>query len=142
LSERLFLCLLLLGGTAYAYFGWRIEVPFAYDPLGPKALPVFLGFFLAGLSFFSLFFAGKTVMTFTGRVGKLALIVLFYFFTFQFLGFMSATTLSVYCISRLRGASWMQGLLTGLIISQCFYGIFHFWLKVPLPLGRIFRVIG
>ncbi len=142
MSERLFLCILLLAGTTYAYFGWRIEVPFAYDPLGPKALPVFLGLFLAGLSLLSFFSAGKSVLTFTGRVGWLALIVLLYFLSFQFLGFMSATTLSVYCIARLRGASWMQGLLTGLIISQCFYGIFHFWLKVPLPLGRIFRVIG
>lgn len=142
MSERLFLALLATGGLVYAYFGWRIEVPFAYDPLGPKALPVFLGLFLAGLSLLSMISAGRESIALSGRVGKLALIVLCYFLAFQFLGFMPATTLAVYTIARLRGASWMQGLLTGMIVSLFFYGIFHFLLQVPLPLGRIFGVIG
>jgi hypothetical protein len=34
----------------------------------------------------------------------------------------------------------MQGLLTGLILAISFYGIFHFLLGVPLPLGSLFRL--
>ncbi|HBG17819.1 MAG TPA: hypothetical protein DDY32_00635 [Desulfobulbaceae bacterium] len=142
MNERLFLLILLTGGLVYANFGWRIEVPFAYDPLGPKMLPVFLGLFLAGLSLLSMVSAGRETFAISGRVVRLGLIVLGYFLAFQFLGFMPATTIVVYAIARLRGASWMQGLLTGMIVSLFFYGVFHFLLQVPLPLGRIFGVIG
>ena len=141
-NERLFLLLLLTGGLVYAYFGWQIDVPFASDPLGPKMLPVFLGLFLAALSLLSMVFAGRETFTFSGPVVRLALAVLFYFLAFQVLGFMPATALAVYAIARLRGASWMEGLLTGMIVSLFFYGVFHFLLQVPLPLGRIFGVRG
>lgn len=142
MSERLFVIILIVGGLVFAYLGLCIHVPFAYDPLGPKAFPVFLGFFFVFLNCLYLFSAGRTVKLLTGNVGKLALAIIFYFLTFRILGFMLSTIITVYYISRLRGSSWMQGLLTGLVLSICFYGVFHFLLHVSLPLGTVFRAIG
>jgi putative tricarboxylic transport membrane protein len=142
MSERSFSFILVVVGGLFAYFGLRIHVPFAYDPLGPKAFPIFLGIVLAVLSLGTMFSAKDTVKVFQGKVGRLALAMFFYFLTFQLLGFMLATTLAVFYVARLRGCSWMQGLLTGLVMAICFYGVFHFLLRVPLPLGHIFRVLG
>ena len=142
MNERFFLIILILCSACYAYFGLQIEVPFAYDPLGPRTFPVVLGCGLLLLCVFLFLQAGNTEFVQSGRVGKLALAVLFYLAAWQFLGFMLATSITVYSIARVLGSSWMQGLLTGLVIAISFYGIFHFLLQVPLPLGNIFRVIG
>lgn len=142
MSERIFLTFLLLFGAVYMFFGLRIEVPFSYDPLGPRAFPVLLGAGLAILCIVSWAGAGKSAVATDRRVARFALAVIFYLLTFQLLGFMPATTITVYVIARGMGSSWMQGLLAGLLISISFYGIFHFLLKVPLPLGQIFRVVG
>jgi len=137
-SERVFLVFLFTCGAVYLYFGLKIEVPFAYEPLGPRTFPVLLGCCLATLSVLALVIHPMSTMPLKGRVGKLGLAVVFYLLTFQLLGFMPATTISTYAIARLVGSSWMQGLLTGLILAIAFYGIFHFLLGVPLPLGSLF----
>lgn len=142
MSERHFLIVLLALGLVFSLFGWRLETPAAYDPLGPKAVPVGLGLVLAGLSLASLPAARGEAAILTARAGRLILVVLLYFLVFRLLGFMPATVVSVYLIARLRGANWMQGLLTGLMLALFFYGVFHFLLDVPLPLGRIFGVAG
>ena len=140
MSERVFLIFLFACGAVYLYFGLKIEVPFAYEPLGPRTFPVLLGCCLATLSVLALVIYPMSTIPLKGRVAKLALAVLFYLLTFQLLGFMLATTISTYIIARLVGSSWMQGLLTGLILAIAFYGIFHFLLGVPLPLGSLFRL--
>lgn len=142
MSERLFLVFLFTCGAVYLFFGLKIEVPFAYEPLGPRTFPVLLGCCLATLSVLALVFYPMSTMPLQGRVAKLALAVLFYLLTFQLLGFMLATTISTYIIARLVGSSWMQGLLTGLILAIVFYGVFHFLLGVPLPLGSLFHLGG
>lgn len=140
MSERFFILLLFIVGSVYLYFGLKIEAPFTYEPLGPRTFPILLGSCLLTLCPLTLFFHKMSVLQIKGSVAKLVLAVLFYLFTFQLLGFMSATTISAYAIARLVGSSWMQGLLTGLILAIFFYGIFHFLLGVPLPLGSLFRL--
>lgn len=142
MSERLFTFLLALFGLVYLWFGMQIEAPAAYDPVGPRVFPVVLGSFLVLLCLFMNFSSTMIEFQIDGRVKRLALTILFYLVTFRFLGFMLATTITVYIIARLVSCSWMEGLLTGLIVSICFYGIFHFLLGVPLPLGTIFRFGG
>jgi len=141
-SERFFLLALLAGGILFLIPGARLEVPFAYDPLGPKAFPLGLGGGLILLSLFSLPSAGSAMLVLQPRVLRLLGAVLFYLAAFHSLGFMPATALTVYLIARSVGCSWMQGLLTGMIIAITFYGIFHLLLGVPLPLGQVFRVLG
>lgn len=142
MSERFFLVFLFTCGAVYLYFGLRIEVPFTYEPLGPRTFPVLLGCCLAALSILAMIIYPMAKVVMKGGVAKLALAVLFYLLFFQLLGFMLATTISTYAIARLVGSSWMQGLLTGLLLAIAFYGIFHFLLGVPLPLGALFRLGG
>jgi putative tricarboxylic transport membrane protein len=139
-SERFFILVLFIGGAVYLYFGLKIEVPFAYEPLGPRAFPVLLGFCLLILCLVNLFVHRVSCFQLKSTVIKHGLAVLFYLTTFQLLGFMLATTITTYVIARLVGSSWMEGLLTGLVIAIFFYGVFHFLLGVPLPLGSLFHL--
>ena len=140
MSERLFLAILICCGAVFLYFGIKIEAPFAYGPVGPKAFPLLLGFAFVLLCILCLCFDGHGSLKLKGRVAKIAFILLFYLTSFRVLGFMFSTTLAVYAAARTVGSTWMQGLLTGLIISIFFYGIFHFLLQVPLPLGYLLKV--
>lgn len=142
MSERIFLTILICCGLVFLYFGTRIDAPFAYGPIGPKVFPLFLGGTFVVLCIFCVLRSGSGVLAPDGRVAWIGAILVFYLVTFRFLGFMLATTVAVYSAARTVGSTWMQGLLTGLVISICFYGIFHFFFKVPLPLGYIFEVIG
>jgi putative tricarboxylic transport membrane protein len=142
MSERIFLSILICCGAVFLYFGIKIDAPFAYGPIGPKAFPLFLGIAFVVLCALCLWRGGTGGLMLKGRVVTIAAILLFYLITFRFLGFMFSTTIGVYAAARAVGSTWMQGLLTGLIISIFFYGVFHFFLQVPLPLGYIFKVIG
>lgn len=139
MSERLFILFLFIGGAIYLFLGLKIAVPFAYEPLGPRAFPVLLGSCLLVLCLLSLFFHTWSRFQLKSSVAKHGLAVFFYLLTFEFLGFMLATTITTYIIARLVGSSWMEGLLSGLVIAITFYGIFHFLLGVPLPIGFLFR---
>lgn len=142
MSERLFTFLLAVFGGVYLWLGVQLEAPIAYDPLGPRIFPVVLGSSLVVLCFSISICYTMTEFQIGSKVKRLALTILLYLVTFKFLGFMLATTISVYLVARLVSCSWMEGLLTGLIVSICFYGIFHFLLGVPLPLGTLFRIGG
>ena len=142
MSERIFLSLLIVCGAVFLFFGIKIDAPFAYGPVGPKAFPLLLGVAFIALCALCLWRSGTNAVMLKGRVATIAAVLLFYLVAFRFFGFMLATTLAVYAAARAVGGTWMQGLLTGLILSIFFYGVFHFLLQVPLPLGYIFRVIG
>lgn len=142
MSERTFISILICCGAVFLYFGMKIDAPFAYGPVGPKVFPLLVGSAFIVLCTLCLWHGGTSDLMLKGRVARIALILLFYLFTFRFLGFMFATTMTVYAAARSVGSTWMQGLLTGLIISIFFYGVFHFFLQVPLPLGYIFKGNG
>ena len=140
MSERFFVLFLFIGGAVYLYFGLRIEVPFAYEALGPRTFPVLLGCCLLTLCILVLLLQSMSSVELKRNVVRHGLAVVFYLLTFQLLGFMLATTITSYIIARLVGCSWMEGLLTGLVIAIVFYGVFHFILGVPLPLGSLFHL--
>ena len=142
MNERLFILILFICGAVYLYFGLRIEVPFSYEPLGPRTFPVLLGSCLLALCLLTLVSHKMSTLQLKGVVARHALAVVFYLLTFRLLGFMLETTITAYAIARLVGSSWMEGLLTGLVIAIFFYGIFHFLLGVPLPLGALFQLGG
>ncbi|MGW8192871.1 MAG: tripartite tricarboxylate transporter TctB family protein [Desulforhopalus sp.] len=140
MNERFFSLILFACGAVYLYFGLKIEVPFSYDPLGPRTFPILLGAILLALCLLTMLLHKTATLQVNGVILGHALAVVFYLLTFKLLGFMLATTITAYAIARLVGSSWMEGLLTGLVIAIFFYGIFHFLLGVPLPLGSLFRL--
>ena len=141
MSERLFSIIIFLIGFTEFFLGTQVKVRFLTEPIGPARFPVFLGIGLMSLAGFMILKGSSKDRALPEKsILLLVCYLIFYYCSFQLLGFMLSTTITVYLLARLTGGSWMQGLLTGLIISILFYGIFHFLLNVPLPIGRIFGV--
>ena len=141
MTDRIFSLFLALAGLFYGILSCRIEIPFSCDPLGPRPVPLLLAVLLVA---FSLLLAVSprrinlpraSLLT---RLCWLISILIFYQFSWGYLGFLLSTTLSLYFLSRLFECSWMQGLMTALILSVICYGVFNFLLDAPLPLGEIF----
>ncbi|MGW8313159.1 MAG: tripartite tricarboxylate transporter TctB family protein [Desulfuromonadales bacterium] len=145
MTDRGFAFVLLLFSLLYALMARNIEVPFAYDPLGPKPVPLALA---TALILLSLLIACRPERNVHFKRIPLANsfyllgILLFYQTTWLSFGFLLSTTISVYLLTRLFKCSWMQGLMTALVISVSSYGLFNFFLKIKLPLGTIFTYGG
>lgn len=143
--DRIFAFGLMIVALVYGLIGFRVEVPFAYDPLGPRPVPLILSAVLMAASIIILmrprgYSSPEPVMR--RRFLYLMAIMLFYHATWSFLGFLLSTTISCYMVSRLFNCTWMQGLMTALVLSVTCYGLFNFLLLIPLPLGMIFRYTG
>ena len=141
MTDRILSFFLLVLALVYGFLSLKLHVPFSYDPLGPKPVPLMLAGLLIRLLILLLIRPLKISLPESQsliRCGWLLLILLFYQVTWEYLGFLLSTTISVYLTSRLFRCSWMQGLMVALILSVLSYGLFNFLLDVSLPLGRIF----
>lgn len=145
MSDRVVSFLLLLAGLTYAGMGLQLQVPFSYDPLGPRPVPLFLAALLVVLALLLLLRPLSIALPEAPDLLRgfwLLASLSFYLLSWNVLGFLLSTTLSLYLISRLFCCSWMQGLMTALILSVICYGLFNFMLDAPLPLGLIFTYSG
>lgn len=140
MMDRVFGVFLLLLGLYVIYGGLAIEVPFSYDPLGPKAFPVVLGVLLSGLSLFiiakpekSHFPEGKT------RLNTIFIVILLvmYSLSFNYLGFLLSTALLVFFISKIFQGTTKQALASAIGVSLSVYVLFGILLEVALPVGKI-----
>ena len=141
MSDRLLSLLLLIVGLIYGAAAQDYGAPFSYDPLGPKPVPLFLAASLIILTLMLLFYPLQVKLPLAPSWGRglwLTIVLLFYQLSWNLLGFLLSTTISIYLVSRLYRSSWMQGLMTALILSVTCYGLFNFILNTPLPLGTIF----
>ena len=141
MSDRLLSLLLLVVGLIYGAAAQNYGTPFSYDPLGPKPVPLFLAGSLIILTLILLLYPHRVQLPSVPGWGRglwLTVILLFYQATWNLLGFLLSTTISIYLASRLYRCSWMQGLMTALVLSVICYGLFNFLLNTPLPLGNIF----
>jgi len=141
MSDRLFSAFLALIGIYYGFLSTKIEPPFSYDPLGPRPIPFFLAALLVLFSLLLMIRPRRSNLpraTISVRISWLLATLLFYQLSWTYLGFLLSTTLSLYFVSRLFHCTWMQGLMTALILSVLCYGVFHFLLDAQLPLGSVF----
>lgn len=145
MSDRFFSIFLLILAGFYCLSGLQIDVPFSYDPLGPKPVPLILS---AILFFCSLICIIRPLQfdIFAKKEHRRSLcffaILLFYQITWLPLGFLLSTTISCYLASRQLNCSWMQGLMASMIITVICYGFFSIFLHISLPLGYIFSYSG
>ena len=143
MSDRIFALLLLIFSLYYGFEAYRLQVPFAYDPLGPRAFPLFLAILLAVFSLFVLFRSKsqqvewprdrlllKSVLVIATLVG--------YGFALFWLGFILSTAIVSTLLARLFEANWVQSGLGGIALGLVFYALFGWLLQIPLPSGQIF----
>jgi putative tricarboxylic transport membrane protein len=143
LSDRLFAGAWMGVCAFVAWRMWHLAVPFAYEPVGPKAFPILLAALMAVCCALLLIKPDREIRwpgpALLGKGVLLIVVLLAYAAAFDVLGFAGATILMVVAVSRLFGASWQTGLVSGLAIGVAGYFLFDHLLDVSLPLGRLWR---
>ena len=142
LPDRLFVLTWLGVCGLIIYKMWLLEVPFAYEPMGPRPFPLILAGLMGICCIALLINPDRDIhwpMSDRSIKGVLVIgVLLGYSLLFEFLGFPLATLLMVTFVCRLYGGSWRAGLLTGLAIGILGFLFFDSVLQVTLPLG-LFR---
>ena len=128
MSDRIF-ALAWLGVCALIVIRmWLLEVPFAYEPVGPKAFPVILAVLMAACSIVLLARPDGDVqwppVSLLGKGAALVITLLAYASFFEILGFPLATAAMVLAVSRIYGGRPIPGLLTGVSIGVLGYLVF------------------
>ena len=120
-------------------FGYGLEAPFAYEPVGPKAFPLITAGIIAICGLILTIRGGGAVPPAGPGVNRallgLSVSLLAYALLFQPLGFLLSTTLMMAPIAMIFGAKWWQGLLTGGFLALASYLLFDRALAVVLPTG-------
>ena len=139
LSDRVLGAAALLLAAFLAWFGYGLEAPFSYEPVGPNAFPLLLAFVIAVCGLRLLIKGGHAVPANPRgtnlRIAMMVAIVAAYALLFQWLGFVVATSLMTIAIGRLFGGSWGKCVLGGLVLGVLLFLLFDKALDVVLPVG-------
>jgi putative tricarboxylic transport membrane protein len=141
-SDRIFSALWLVFCAAVAWLAWKIDAPFSYEPIGPRAFPLLLAGIMAASSAWILFKPDREPDWPRGaaRVKAAVLVGAFlgYAFLFEWLGFPLATALVTVAVGRLFDGSWKAVAAGGAGLGVGLWYFFDRLLDVTLPLGRLF----
>jgi|SRR5690606_17101277 putative tricarboxylic transport membrane protein len=139
MNDRILGIAALVFAALMAWFGWGIQAPFSYEPVGPRAFPLLLAAIIA-LCGAWLTFKGRdrAEPNPPGANGRIALMVVYcflYALLFEALGFVVVTTAMTILVGRLFGGAWIKVAIGGLVMSVLFFLLFDRVLDVVLPLG-------
>lgn len=143
MTDRIFGLIWLAVSIAIAALAWQIEVPFSYEPVGPRAFPLLLAALMAACSLWLIVRPGPPIpwprRALAVRVAAMFVILLVYAFVFQWLGFIVATALLTIGIGRLFGGGWKRCVIGGVAMGIALYVLFDRLLDVVLPIGTLFK---
>lgn len=133
--------MLLIGLAAFvAVQALTLDVPFSYDPVGPKAFPIGLALLLFILALVLVVRPGESGewprRAMALRLLAVLAILLVYALFFTRLGFVITTLAAVVALARLFAASWRKALITGTAMSVGSYFLFTRGLGISLPVGE------
>ena len=145
-TDRVGGLVLLAAAAAIAIEARTFNVKFLTDPLGPKALPLFVAS-LVGLGGLLLVARpGPEPVWPAGRIWIRLAAVLASFIAYAFLlaplGFLVSTTLVVTALSLLFAGPPWRSLASAAILSGVMYVVFVHGLGLSLPLGTLFLLRG
>jgi len=131
----------LLLAAFLAVFGWGLQAPFAYEPVGPRAFPLGLSLVIALCSAWLIYKGGGEAEPNPPganlRISLMVGLIAGYAFLFVWLGFVIANTIMVVFVGRLFGGSWVKAVITGVAMSVLFFLLFDKVLDVVLPTGLL-----
>jgi putative tricarboxylic transport membrane protein len=140
-----------LGATALAVaalmlaFGYGLQAPFAYEPVGPRAFPLLAAGVIAVCGIMLVLIPGEPDQAHQAGPGMaiaaLSASLLGYALLFQPLGFVISTTIFMVPIAMIFGARWWQGAVTGVVLGVASYLLFDRVLEVVLPVGPFGGII-
>lgn len=151
MQDRILGAIAVLVAIAMAVGARDYVAPIAYEPIGPRAVPMLLAVLIGLIGLWLLLRptpSGTASVTSVGhgdgtspilplRVVVATLAIVVYALLFEFLGFTLATALMTVPIARLFGGSWKQGVITGLAMGVVLYLVFDRLLDVVLPAGLL-----
>lgn len=124
-----------------AVFGWGLQAPFAYEPVGPRAFPLGLSLVIALCSGWLVYKGGGEAAPNPAganlRIATMVGLVAGYALLFVWLGFVLANTVMVVFVGRLFGGGWTKVLVTAVVMSVLFFLLFDKVLDVVLPTGLL-----
>jgi cellulose synthase/poly-beta-1,6-N-acetylglucosamine synthase-like glycosyltransferase len=146
LWERWTAAFLIFLGVAAAALAYRMGFGDLHHP-GPGFFPFWLSIILAFLSFIYFFANRRTTASGKplwgkgdwGRPGLAAAVMFGYTLLMGELGFFSSSfLLFLFWLILIEREKWKTIGLVSLLGTLCFYLVFSFFLKVPLPRGILF----
>ncbi len=139
LNDRVLGIAALIFAALITAFGYDLEPPFSYEPVGPKAFPLLIALIVAICGVRLVIKGGGEVEANPAgantRIMAMVAYLAAYAFLFQWVGFVVATTVMVALVGRLFGASWVQAFIGGLGMGVGFFFLFDKALDVVLPTG-------
>lgn len=132
--------IILIGLAAFiAVQAIQLEIPFSYEPVGPKAFPLGLSILLIALSVVLILRPGANGHWPSGALALRLLLILalllIFAVLFTKLGFIASSFFVVAGLARLFGATWSKALITGVLMSVVGYFLFTKGLGIVLPSG-------
>ena len=122
-------------------FGYNLQAPFAYEPVGPRAFPLMAAGVIAICGLLLVLTPGQADTTegsgISRRILVLAVCLMSYALLFQPLGFVLSTAVMMVPIAMVFGALWWQGAITGVLLAVSSYLLFDKVLDVILPVGPL-----
>lgn len=121
------------------WFGYDLEAPFTYEPVGPKAFPLMLALIIAICGVRLAYKGGNTVEPnpegANFRIMTMIIYVATYAFLFQWVGFILSTALMTIFVGRLFNGAWIKCIIGGVAMGLLFFLLFDKALDVVLPTG-------
>lgn len=141
LNDRVLGIAALIFAALITAFGYDLEPPFSYEPVGPKAFPLLIALIIALCGLRLIIKGGGEVEAnpegANTRIMAMVAYLAAYAFFFQWIGFILATTLMVALVGRLFRATRAQAFVGGIAMSIGLFYLFDKGLDVVLPTGLL-----
>jgi len=151
MQDRILGAIAVLVAIAMGIGARDYAAPIAYEPIGPRAVPMLLALLIGLIGLWLLLRPASSPASALTPVGQggapspilplrvivATLAIVAYALLFEVLGFTLSTALMTMPVARLFGASWKQGVVTGLAMGVVLYLLFDRLLDVVLPAGLL-----
>ena len=145
LTDRTLGIVAILFAVFLGVFGYDLEAPFSYEPIGPKAFPLLIAVIMAICGLILTVKGGNEAEANTKsanlRILTMVAYIVLYAFLFNILGFVVSTALMTIFVGKLFGAKWWQAIVGGVVMSVLFFLLFDRTLDVVLPQGILGGVL-
>lgn len=142
LGDRLLGVILLVVAALYAVSTYRLEAPFAYDPLGPKGFPFVLALLLTVLAVVLLLRPAPGGQWPRGallvKVVAVLVVLALYALAFSPLGYLLSSALAIFALAWLFNAGPLKALVCAVALALGSYALFVYALDISLPVGQLF----
>ena len=145
LTDRTLGIVAILFAVFLGVYGYDLEPPFSYEPIGPKAFPLLIAVVMAICGLILTVKGGNQAEANTRsanfRILTMVAYIVLYAFFFQVLGFVISSALMVVFVGKLFGATWFKAIIGGITMGFLFFLLFDKGLDVVLPQGLLKGVL-